>query len=98
MRLSRVAGVLAGLAVAASAHQAGAQSFSRRIDLMRLQDEAMATAAAVFQSSGKSCTAEFARLRTLYADPRFDRMAVDTRRTALFAVMICAESRDTPPK
>jgi tetratricopeptide (TPR) repeat protein len=96
MRLSRVAGVFAGLAVAASATQAGAQSFSRRIDLLRLQDEAMATAAAVFQSSGKSCTAEFARLRTLYADPRFDRMAVDTRRTALFAVMICAESRDLP--
>ncbi|MDP2259436.1 MAG: tetratricopeptide repeat protein [Caulobacter sp.] len=96
MRLSRVAGVLAGLTVAATASQAGAQSFSRRIDLLRLQDEAVATAAAVFQSSGKSCGVEFARLRTLYADPRFDRMAVDTRRTALFAMMVCAESRDLP--
>ncbi len=96
MGLSRVVGVLAGLAVAVSASQAGAQSFSRRIDLLRLQDEAMTTAAAVFQTSGKSCNAEFARLRTLFADPRFDRMAVDSRRTALFAVMVCAESRDLP--
>ena len=96
MRLSRVAGVIAGLTVAATASQAGAQSFSRRIDLLRLQDEAMAAAAAVFQTSGKSCNAEFARLRTLYGDPRFDRMAVDARRTALFAVMVCAESRDLP--
>lgn len=96
MRFCRVAGLIAGLTVAASASQAGAQSFSRRIDLLRLQDQAMATAAAVFQSSGKSCNAELAKLRTLYADPRFDRMAVDTRRTTLFAVMICAESRDLP--
>lgn len=88
--------MVAGLTVAAFASQAGAQSFSRRIDLLRLQDKAMAAAAAVFQTSGKSCTAEFARLRTFYADPRFDRMPVDTRRTTLFAVMICAESRDLP--
>ncbi len=88
--------MVAGLTVTAFASQAGAQSFSRRIDLLRLQDQAMAAAAAVFQTSGKSCTAEFARLRTFYADPRFDRMPVDTRRTTLFAVMICAESRDLP--
>lgn len=88
--------MVAGLTVTAFASQAGAQSFSRRIDLLRLQDQAMAAAAAVFQTSGKSCNAEFARLRTFYADPRFDRMPVDTRRTTLFAVMICAESRDLP--
>lgn len=96
MRCSRVAGVIAGLTLAVAASQAGAQSFSRRIDLLRLQDEAMAAAAAVFQSSGKSCNAELARLRTLYADPRFDRMGVDTRRTTLFAAMVCAEARDLP--
>jgi hypothetical protein len=96
MRLSGFAGLVAGLTAAALTSQAGAQSFSRRIDLLRLQDEAMAAAAAVFQTSGKSCNAEFARLRTFYADPRFDRMAVDTRRTTLFAVMVCAESRDLP--
>ena len=96
MRLSGFAGLVAGLTAAALASQAGAQSFSRRIDLLRLQDEATAAAAAVFQTSGKSCNAEFARLRTYYADPRFDRMNVDTRRTTLFAVMVCAESRDLP--
>lgn len=88
--------MVAGLTVTAFASQAGAQSFSRRIDLLRLQDQAMAAAAAVFQTSGKSCATEFARLRTFYADPRFDRMPVDTRRTTLFAVMVCAESRDLP--
>ncbi len=88
--------MVAGLTITAFASQAGAQSFSRRIDLLRLQDQAMAAAAAVFQTSGKSCNAEFARLRTFYADPRFDRMPVDTRRTTLFAVMVCAESRDLP--
>jgi tetratricopeptide (TPR) repeat protein len=96
MRLCRVAGLIAGLTVAATASQATAQSFSRRIDLLRLQDEAMATAAAVFQTGGKSCNAEFAKLRTLFADPRFDRMTVDTRRTTLFATMVCAEPRDLP--
>lgn len=94
MRWSVVAGMLAGAALAMAATGAGAQSFSRRFDLMKLQDQAIGAAGAVFQSNGEDCPAQFGALKTVYEDPRFDSMASEVRRTALFAVMVCSESED----
>lgn len=96
MRLSVVAGLVAGACLAAAATQADAQSFSRRFDLIRLQDRAVAAAGAVFQSSGKACSSQAPALRSVYDDPRFDRMTPEIRRTALYAIMVCAEGEDLP--
>jgi tetratricopeptide (TPR) repeat protein len=96
MRISRVMAVVAGVSAVAIASQSGAQSLSRRIDLLKLQDEAAAAFGAVFQSEGKACAARFPALKTIFADPRFDRMSPESRRSTLFAMMMCATARDLP--
>ncbi|HRD47696.1 MAG TPA: hypothetical protein PLF78_14580 [Caulobacter sp.] len=96
MRLSWVAAGLAGVLIAAAATQADAQSIARRFDLIRLQDSAMAASANVFQTEGKACPSQFKLLRSVYDDRRFDRMALEVRKTTLFAVMLCTESSDLP--
>lgn len=96
MRWSVVAGMLAGAALALAATGANAQSLSRRFDLIRLQDTAIGAAGAVFQSGGKGCPSQFGTLKTVYDDARFDSMAPEVRRTALFAIMLCSESEDLP--
>lgn len=94
MRLSWVAAGLAGMLIATATTQADAQSIARRFDLIRLQDTAMTASSNVFQSAGKACPSQLKVLKTVYDDRRFDRMEVEVRKTALFAVMVCTESGD----
>lgn len=96
MRFSRVAGLLAGLSLLAIAPAVGAQSLSRRMDLLKLQEEATTAAMTVFQSEGKACPGQFPMLKTAYDDSRFDRMEAEVQRPVLFALMMCAEAKDLP--
>lgn len=96
MRFSKAAGVMAGLSLLALAPAASGQSLSRRMDLLKMQEEAVNAAMTVFQSDGKACAGQFPALKTAFDDPRFDRLEAGARRPVLYAVMMCAEAKDLP--
>jgi len=95
MRVGKVTALVAGLVVLAAAAPASSQSLTRKMDLLRLQEDAGAATVAVLQSEGRACTAQLPGMKTLLADPRFDRMDPDVRRGFLYALMLCAEVKDT---
>ncbi|MES2032684.1 MAG: hypothetical protein V4466_00785 [Pseudomonadota bacterium] len=94
MRFVRVAAVVAGLLFTAAAAPASAQSLSRKLDLLRLQEDAGTATVAVLQSEGKACAGQLPAMKTILADPRFDRMDADARRAFLYALMLCSEVKD----
>lgn len=97
MGIGRTAALLAlaaGLTVLGPAPGARAGLMPRQLDLIRLVDQARTTAAAVFQSRGDACPAESATLTAVLGDRRFDRLPVDTRRSFLFAVLLCGDGGD----
>lgn len=93
MRFVRVSAVVAGLFLMAAA-PASAQSLSRKLDLLRLQEDAGTATVAVLQSEGKACPGQLPGMKTILADPRFDRMDADARRAFLYALMLCSEVKD----
>ena len=97
MRFDKVAAVVAGLSVlAGAATPAFAQSLGRKMDLLRLQEQAGTVAVAVLQSEGGACAAQLPVMKTILADPRFDRLDAEARRPFLYSVMLCAEVKDLP--
>jgi len=96
MRVCKVAAVIAGLSVLAIAAPASAQSLGRKMDLLRLQEQAGTVAVQVLQSDGAVCAAQLPVMKTILADPRFDRLDADARRPFLYTVMLCAEVKDLP--
>lgn len=94
MRVGRVAAIVAGLLVLAVAAPASSQSLSRKMDLLRLQEDAGAATVAALQSEGRACPAQLPAMRTILADPRFDRMEPNVRRGFLYALMLCSEVKD----
>lgn len=84
----------AGLAVLTGATEVQAQSMARRMDLLRLQDQASAVASHAFEAPERACAIELPGMLELVADPRFGRMDADVQRHFLFALMMCAEVKE----
>lgn len=83
-----------GLVVLAVATGAQAQSMARRMELLRLQDQASSITVRTFQDPERACPAELPGMLALLGDPRFDRMEVDVQRQFLFALLLCAEVKE----
>jgi len=96
MSLRGIAVGLALLAGLAQASPSAAQSIARHLDMLRLGERAVASAGAVFQSQGAACPRQLPDMRLILADRRFDRLKPETRRLFLFAVLMCAETGDSP--
>ncbi|MDO8296766.1 MAG: hypothetical protein Q7T19_10055 [Caulobacter sp.] len=96
MRFRSVLVALAALVAAAPAWPAAAQSIGRQMDLLRLEKQTAETVSALIDSEFKACEVKLPTLRTIMADPRFDRMRVEIRRPFLFSVILCSEIKDKP--
>ena len=96
MRFRLVPVVLSALAASTIAGSAAAQSFARQMDLLRLEQSAAETVSALAESDFKACETRLPTLRTIMADPRFDRMRSQVRRPFLFSVILCSEIKDRP--
>lgn len=96
MRIRPVLVALSLLGGAVIAGPASSQSIGRQMDLLRLEQEAGDAVSALVDSDFKTCEAKLPALRTLMADPRFDRMRAEIRRPFLFSVIICSEIKDKP--
>lgn len=96
MRFRLVPVVLSALAATTIACPATAQSFSRQMDLLRLERSAAETVSALAESDFKACETRLPTLRMIMADPRFDRMRGEVRRPFLFSVILCSEIKDRP--
>lgn len=91
----RFRGLLVSLAVLAAAPSpSAAQSIGRQMDLLRLEQSAAETVGVLADSDFKACESRLPALRTIMADPRFDRMRTDVRRPFLFSVIVCSEIKD----
>ena len=76
------------------ASPSSAQSIGRQMDLLRLEQTAAETVGGLVNSDFKTCEARLPVLRTIMADPRFDRMRSEIRRPFLFSVILCSEVKD----
>ena len=96
MRFRSVLVALAILTAAVGAGSATAQSFGRQMDLLRLEQDATETIKALVDSDFRACEVKLPDLRKIMADPRFDRMRPEVRRSFLFSVILCSEVKDRP--
>lgn len=96
MRLRSVLVALSVLTALGAASPAPAQSIGRQMDLLRLEEQAGQILDALSESNFKACDAKLPALRTIMADPRFDRMRSEIRRPFLFSVILCSEIKDRP--
>lgn len=96
MRFRTALVAMTALAAMTAAHPATAQSISRRMELLKLEQEAAEAVGALVDSDFRDCEARLPALRTIMNDPRFDRLRVEVRRPFLFSVIVCAEVKDRP--
>lgn len=96
MRFRSLRVALSALAVLGAASPAASQSIGRQMDLLRLEEQAGTVLSALADSEFRSCEAKLPTLKSIMADPRFDRMRVEIRRPFLFSVILCSEIKDRP--
>ncbi|MDP1631846.1 MAG: tetratricopeptide repeat protein [Caulobacter sp.] len=84
------------LAVLTVAAPAAAQSISRQIDFLKLEQQAAETVAALVVGDFQDCDARLPTLREIMADRRVDRMRTEVRRPFYFSVILCSEIKDRP--
>lgn len=96
MRFRSFLVALSALTAVSAASPAAPQSIGRQMDLLRLEEQAGTVLATLADSDFKACEAKLPTLRTIMADPRFDRMRAGIRRPFLYSVIVCSEIKDRP--
>ena len=92
MSVRSVLVAVTALSAAGLASPAASQSIGRQMDLLKLEQQAGEAIGVLVTSDFKACDAQLPNLRTIMADPRFDRLRSEVRRPFLFSVIVCSHN------